>query len=63
MRNIIQSHPVLAQRYRAMARAYLSRDGFDKHVYDQLVEMAEEHERKSRIYGRKRGKTFIFIRR
>jgi hypothetical protein len=56
-------HPVLAQKYRKMAHVYLIKNEYKKdEVYNSLIECAEEHERKVRILGRKRGRTFIFMR-
>lgn len=64
----IQNHRTLAQRYRNMARAAQgqqrgSRSEVDNATYAQLIEMAEDHERAYRVLGKKRGQTFIFVRR
>lgn len=63
----IQSHRVLAQRYRRMASSALRKQQGKKaegdNTYAQLIEMAKEHERAYAVLGRKRGQTFIFIRR
>lgn len=63
----IQNHRVLAHRYRRMARAVLKNQEGKKaegdNTYVQLIKMAEEHERVYAVLGRKRGQTFIFIRR
>jgi hypothetical protein len=63
----IQNHYTLASRYRRMASACLhnqkSNDGSKDETYLQLVGLANEHERKAKVFRKRNPPTFIFVRR